>query len=220
MKALGIESHVICGSLLLKESPSQASYQAALPHVFLQINGKIIDNTYVHIDESADEQENLHNFFESLSKIRRPDAYNCSLPSETNLVLLGDPSENSFMELACGTTKLNSHKYLSAMMAEINCAFGTIIYDKLMRHFIETAFGVKVEPITDKMSRICWTCGLSPEHQNELKSCTKLVNKTNKCGAKYCGKDCQRKDWSPMHKKLHIFIAKGFDCYLNSHFEP
>ena len=43
-----------------------------------------------------------------------------------------------------------------------------VVYDKLMRYFLNTEFGVDVPPVTEVIAKVCWGCG---EEKENLKTC-------------------------------------------------
>ena len=73
--------------------------------------------------------------------------------------------------------------------------FDLILYDIEMRRYIKRKYGVEIESLVKKWSRLCWECF---EQKADLKKCSKCRI------AQYCNKDCQVQDWN-IHKKLHDF---------------
>ena len=61
----------------------------------------------------------------------------------------------------------------------------SIMYDTEMRKFIKEKYGIQIENLAKKWSRLCWNCFAEVE---DLKKCTKCRT------ARYCGKDCQVQD--------------------------
>ena len=80
---------------------------------------------------------------------------------------------------------------------ESSCAFYAkyTLYDIEMRKFIKEKFGVEIQSLLKKWSRLCWNCFTEKEG---LKKCSMCKI------ARYCNKDCQAKDWK-IHKELHTF---------------
>lgn len=72
------------------------------------------------------------------------------------------------------------------------------IYDFAMRKFLLEEFGEEAVPLTKKWRERCWRCG-NMVGLEELKTCSG----DSGCGmAKYCDKECQRRDWKE-HRILH-----------------
>ena len=72
--------------------------------------------------------------------------------------------------------------------------------DVKMRKFIREKYGVEIESLPLKWSKLCWNCFAKPE-EDELWKCARCRV------AKYCSKDCQAQDWK-VHKLLHIVHAE------------
>ena len=75
------------------------------------------------------------------------------------------------------------------------------MYDILMRRFIKEKFGIEIQSLLRKWSKLCWNCSAQPESKLKICSVCKI--------ASYCGKECQALDWK-VHKLLHI-IQRGAD---------
>ena len=77
---------------------------------------------------------------------------------------------------------------------------GLTLYDISMRKFIKEKYGIEVENLVKKWSKLCWNCFVSNEDVKK--------NKCSKCGiSRYCGRDCQVEDWK-VHKKVHAYVQK------------
>ena len=72
---------------------------------------------------------------------------------------------------------------------------GLKLYDILMREYLRRVHGKIVVDLEAKWRATCWSCHVRTDEQ-ELKVCT--VCKM----AKYCGAECQKKDWKH-HKLIH-----------------
>ena len=108
-----------------------------------------------------------------------------------------DGMDDDKVGLVCGRDEKMEQK----LAFEKSCNFNErrIIYDIKMREFIKEKYGVEIESLANKWSRMCWNCCLPKEG----------LLRCSKCDiAKYCGKDCQREDWK-VHKELH-----GLEKYL------
>ena len=67
------------------------------------------------------------------------------------------------------------------------------LYDAKMRKFIKEKYGVEIESLPLKWSKLCWNCSAPKENLKRCAVC-KITN--------YCSKDCQVQDWK-VHKLLH-----------------
>ena len=85
--------------------------------------------------------------------------------------------------------------YLEAMPFLIEKLAGSTMYDTEMRKFIKQKYGVEIESLAKKWSKLCWNCFAAVEN---LKKCSKCRI------ARYCGKDCQAQDWKKVHKIAHV----------------
>ena len=77
---------------------------------------------------------------------------------------------------------------------------GFIMHDTKMRKFIKEKYGVEIESLAKKWSKLCWNCFAAAEN---LKKCSKCRI------ARYCGKDCQAQDW----KKVHMIHSSCYAIY-------
>ena len=75
----------------------------------------------------------------------------------------------------------------------------TLMYDTQMRNFIKKEYGIEIENLAKKWSRLCWNCFAEVEN---LKKCAKCRT------ARYCGKDCQVQDWKKVHKIGHVILQR------------
>ena len=83
-------------------------------------------------------------------------------------------------------------------MAASNLYQGLTLYDIQMRKFIKEQYGVEVENLAKKWSKLCWNCFVPAE---DLKKCSKCWI------SRYCGRDCQVQDWK-VHKIVHEQVDK------------
>ena len=74
-----------------------------------------------------------------------------------------------------------------------NQSFNVALYDVKMRKYIKEKYGVEIESLVKKWSKLCWNCFKPFE---DLKKCAKCKI------AVYCGKKCQAQDWKT-HKIRH-----------------
>ena len=175
--------------------------QGGIVHVFNDINGDVIDNTFVDMSKKLAKQ-NITDFFGYCRGVKQLDRYSKIPPSETILDLYQNAEsdvEFQFLELSC-RTELNMKKATaSAMMTEV---FGVavLVYDKLMRYFIKEEFDMDIPSLVDQMKLVCWNCG---EEKPNLLLCAQCKH------AKYCSKDCQLSDWKSGHQLMHKMIKKG-----------
>ena len=102
--------------------------------------------------------------------LKSPEKYDRRPPSKTTLQLMRDAKsepEFRFMELSC-ESDFNMKKCAAIMIKTPPCGIGTLVYDKLIRHWIKTELGVEIPCVTEVMDKVCWGC----EEDNEgLKSC-------------------------------------------------
>ena len=83
-------------------------------------------------------------------------------------------------------------------MAASNLYQGLTLYDIQMRKFIKEQYGVEVENLAKKWSKLCWHCFVPAE---DLKKCSKCRI------SRYCRKDCQVQDWK-VHKIVHEHLNR------------
>ena len=172
-KAVDIETKIIYGIL------DYGDY--LIPHVWLTIDGKIVDNTYVmHIPE--------YQFVINKSTAKYIDEE----PSESNnKCFLGDEETrskgNDDHNIKLFKWFLNNQDQALAM------SFNKLQiqhYYKMMTRFMKGKYNVTV-PSFVPSDHYCWKC------QKEgmlLKSCARCKV------SKYCNKQCQKTDWKEIHK--------------------
>ena len=78
------------------------------------------------------------------------------------------------MELSC-ESDFNMKKCAAITIKTPHCGIGTLVYDKLMRHWIRTELGVDIPCIGEVMQKTCWGCG---EVKEDLQQCKGKVNLT------------------------------------------
>ena len=86
-------------------------------------------------------------------------------------------------------------KMEQTLVFETGCKFKILssLYDITMRKFIKEKFGIEIQSLSEKWSRLCWNCA---EEKADLKKCSKCFI------GQYCSKECQRADWK-VHKEHH-----------------
>ena len=101
---------------------------------------------------------------------KTPEKYDKRPPSETSLQICGDAKselEFTFAEVTC-VSDFNMRKSAAIAIKTSHCGIGTLVYDKLMRHWIKMELGVDIPCVTEVMEKVCWGC----EEDNEgLKLC-------------------------------------------------
>ena len=102
-----------------------------------------------------------------------------------------------------GRDAWNVQKYLIVCLKMTQVKPGIRLYDILMRDFLQRVYGKTVMNLEEVWSGLCWECS-EAKHKLELKSCS--VCKF----AKYCGAECQRKEWK-RHKVLHAYMDSIFE---------
>ena len=181
-----------------KDSQNDIEDYDGTPHVWLDINGNDIDNSYVDVPSSGQVT------IDFVYNLRKRNKYVRENPWKTKHKLyLGQESDSTQVSQTVHNLKVfreyhteeNIEKYLvfSLHHAELNPTVK--MYDIIMRHFLETEFNAKPENLVTKWKLKCWCCG-AQKPKEELKSCT-----TCKIGV-YCDKTCQAEEWK-VHKLLH-----------------
>ena len=171
---LNIDAKVHCGSI--KKGPGRY-----MIHVFLEVQGEILDNTYIHYPPGgASAQARLEFYLSVLGpKLKTLENYRRTPPSNPYT------DSDKIMMTSC-KSDLNMKKNITSTMKIKQLGAPTVVYDKLMRHFLKMELGVDVPPVTEVIANVCWGCG---EEKENLKTC-------NDCkAAKYCTKECQLEDW-------------------------
>jgi len=168
-------------------------------HSFLKIDDHIIDNTF-NVDEIEDWNNNPIKTFEEHSAWK----YNDGDPADPKYGVLPQTSDfglGNERRLYGNDEKAEQfYVYLEAMAFLNDKLIGSIMYDTEMRKFIKEKYGVKIESLAQKWSKLCWNCFAAVEN---LKKCSKCRI------ARYCGKDCQAQDWKKVHK-IHSSYIKRF----------
>jgi len=191
---LNVKALVICG---LFKGPRGNAF----PHVFLDIDGHIIDNSYTHLEEKWTPEMNMEAFVERFSQRKQLENYVRESPSGTKLAIIGkeflgekfNQMDINYLEIVC-QTEMNQDKHLAMQICKYGGNLGVFLFDLLMRNFINETYGVCLEPVEKEMAGKCWSCGLAGE---DLKTCTGC-----KIGM-YCDKNCLQDDWMDMHKLMH-----------------
>jgi len=168
-------------------------------HSFLKIDDHIIDNT-IDVDKIEYWKNIPIKTFEWHSAWK----YNDGDPADPKHGVLPQSSD-----IGLGNERRlygNDEKaeqisvYLEAMAFLNEKLTGSIMYDTEMRKFIKEKYGVEIESLAKKWSKLCWNCFAAVEN---LKKCSKCRI------ARYCGKDCQAQDWKKVHK-IHSSYIKRF----------
>lgn len=126
---------------------------------------------FLYLKERDSAQTNLDNYLTGFGPmLKNPESYDKRPPSETTLQIMRDAKselEFEFMEMTC-ESDFNMRKSAASAIKTSHCGIGTLVYDKLMRHWIKTELGVDIPCVTEVMDKVCWGC----EEDNEgLKSC-------------------------------------------------
>ena len=187
-------------------------------HSFLKIDGHIIDNTFF-----ADEMKSWDTIPFEMFKACSASKYNDGDPADPKYGVIpqssnfGNDKSSTFNSLLNKKFKIisliglenerllngdddNAEQNLVIIKAGIQsstCGIldKSIIYDNEMRKFIKEKYGIEIESLAKKWSRLCWNCSVAVEN---LKRCSKCRT------ARYCGKDCQAQDWKKVHKIAHV----------------
>ena len=90
-----------------------------------------------------------------------------------------------------------------------NGPFRNALYDVKMRKYIKEKYGVVIESLIQKWSKLCWNCGKASENLKKCGMCKMSL---------YCSKTCQIKDWKRNHKLRHMVLG-GYFSEMNYIFE-
>ena len=179
IKAVGINSQMIYGI-----------HQGAMniPHVWLEVDGYIVDNTYLKDVELDD-----------FILLKKGGEYKRWHEVEGEDLFLGDeytrslriPDHNvSFFKWGISNVeKLLAMSYNSDPLSH---------YFRELESEIELEYEVSVPEIAN---RSCWYCG---KRGDGLKKCAKCKV------ALYCDKDCQRNNWKTIHKQVYMCIPPWY----------
>ena len=170
------------------------------PHVWLDVEGNDVDNSYVDVPSSG------HVTIDFVYNLRQLNKYVREDPWKTkHRLYLGQESQTSSHQFSQTIHNLkifreyhtdeNVEKYLVFSLHHVELNPTVKMYDVIMRHYLENQFGVHPEDLIDKWKQKCWCCRVQ-KPKEELKSCTSC-----KVSA-YCDKSCQAKEWKA-HKMLH-----------------
>ncbi|XP_061184709.1 uncharacterized protein LOC133192723 [Saccostrea echinata] len=180
LTAMGIQSRIVYGIL-----DAQHHGGIKLAHVWLDVQGHVVDNTFVE-DFSS----------EQLFLLKTKAMFVEKNPEEENDLYLGDEvTENlgvgDHVIKAFRWDLQNPEKALAIMQNKIQLKS----YFQKIKAYVSLKFSVSVnEPSTQTTSQ-CWECGKKSSH-NVLKKCSRCKV------AVYCSKDCQKRDWMNIHKEL------------------
>ena len=172
-KAAEIETEIIYGILDFGDY--------LIPHIWLTIDGKIVDNTYV-----MDIPENLIVMGKSMAK------YIDEEPSESNnKCFLGDEETRS-----SGTDDHNiklfkwllKNRDQALAISSNKLQIGR--YYRMMTGFMKDKYNATL-PSFVPSDNYCWKC---QKEETQLKTCARCKV------SKYCSKQCQKSDWKEIHK--------------------
>ena len=94
--------------------------------------------------------------------------YDRTPPSKTHKKLYGnDDLTVKIFETAC-KSDLNMRKNCASAIKTKLLGSSSLVYDQLMRHWIETELGVAIPCVTELMDKVCWGCG---EERSHLMTC-------------------------------------------------
>lgn len=159
-----------------------------LPHVWLEMYGINIDNTYV---EDIPEQ--------ALTEIKRRCVYTKTDSMFSGKLFLGDS-----MTQGKGITNHDVTAFRWMLSNRDNMILLSQNKTPMKRYYQDMLrflkYNLEISELPDIENASCWMCKKSGIH---LKSCGKCAV------AKYCGKKCQRLDWFMIHKRICICAHKG-----------
>ena len=178
IKAIGINSQMIYGI---------HHYDMNIPHVWLEVDGYIVDNTYLKDAEMDDfilmkKGGKYKRWHEVEGDLFLGDEYTRSLR-------IPDHNVSFFKWGFSNVEKLLAMSYNSDPLSQ---------YFRELESEIELEYEVYVPEITN---RSCWHCG---KNGDGLKKCTRCKV------ALYCGRNCQRQDWRAIHKQVCIPPGYGY----------
>jgi len=197
--ALGVSSNIVFGVLLwdgaAREGPQD--YEGT-PHVWLDVGGLPVDNIHVSFPASAGNRD----YYWQCKQVQ---SYVTEDPLHTDRKLfLGLEDQEDARQIVTHNLKMlhtfsqpqHNHKYLAVSLQHAELNPGVKLYHLLMCQWMRATWGVVVPDIEEGVTRLCWTCGKEGGEGEQLKTCTECRV------ARYCHRQCQRKEW-PLHKLLH-----------------
>ena len=102
--------------------------------------------------------------------------YDLRPPSETTIQFVEDePLTLKYSEVTC-KSDFNMRKCAAGVIKK-TFGIGTLVYDKLMRHWIKTELGSEIPCVTEVMDKVCWSCGKDNENLKRCKGeyCIKSI---------------------------------------------
>ena len=170
-EAAGIDINVVYGTMEIMGFRH--------PHVWLEMQGHIVDNTYV--EDIPDEM---------FIQIKKSTVYSPTVDESTEL-FLGDQFTNA---LGIPSHSITGFKWFLQNQNKVLVMYKNRIcltryYQSLVK-MMKDKFGVVVPDVPNTK---CWSCG---KEEEEIKKCSKCKF------AKYCSRECQRSDWKQIHKEL------------------
>lgn len=103
-------------------------------------------------------------------QFKLPEKYDMRPPSKTTIQFDKDATSDitlKYCEVTC-KSDFNMRKCAAGAIKKTQFGIGTLVYDKLMRHWIKTELGIEIPCVTEVMDKVCWCCG--KENEN-LKRC-------------------------------------------------
>ena len=167
-----------------------------VPHVWLEILGHPIDNTFVHTMEGQIEDETYYEGNKNPRNYVKEDYLNTKRKLYSGHE---DGTSHVFMHnhkviRACMNSDNDLEKMIVYLFKFYDLHLGLKMYDHLMRDWLHLKYGVMIMDLDEKWKWRCWTCD---KDRLLLKRC-----QTCKC-AMYCDEVCQARDWKKCHKLLH-----------------
>ena len=165
--ALEIPNRIVYGIL---DFPDFLTSSMKIPHVWLEIRGNIIDNTF-----NEDITEDLLMDIKVKGVYKEEDPNDVTFfkgDKDTAAVNIPDHNVTQFKH-----GLLYPDKFL-ILLKKIEPCWN---YYVSMKQFVENNFGVKIKEIDSNLENNCWVCNQNVENVEKTK-CTKC------CVARYCGK--------------------------------
>ncbi|CAL1528594.1 unnamed protein product [Lymnaea stagnalis] len=204
LEAIGVEARIVFGERTIQP---QTNYR---PHVWLMIQGYIVDNTYV----KELQNHNITYIEDNFQQCYRECEYDKNLLKQTPSIESLDIDHYSFKK------RLNFfiHQPNKGLALGLNREQSYNYYFAMIRHMYDE-YKVSIKGIDPRVRYMCWYCerypknginfitdvlrqGTSDDQLTETKSATSWqFQHCSQCMvASYCDRECQMKDWAEIHQ--------------------
>merc|ERR1712062_550779 len=141
-------------------------------HSFLKFGDHVIDNTFVlgHMKHWKNKNESSSMILneESFFEYEKTSKYNIGDPADPKYGVIPQSSEIGLKNERLVYGNDEKVEQIFVQMAASNLYQGLTLYDIQMRKFIKEQYGVEVENLAKKWSKLCWNCFVPVE---DLKKC-------------------------------------------------